>query len=249
MISPRIALALVALSLLDGCSAAATGAESPAAAVAAGRVDVVNNQPFPIRMPLVVRGVKVPEGATAAQQVGDDAVVIVDAQASSTSRVAMQVPPNVRMRNRVELKAAENGISIAFDGEDLGRLAWGVVVKPIDPKGPRTEEKALDTKADFAAAFQPLALSFAKASEGAVYDTWRASGAASGLNTRTSRRRRKTSTPRSSAGGSSPRSRSGRPATTATSRRSPATRTPRSAMGRGGTCTCSAAWTGSTPLS
>jgi hypothetical protein len=147
----------------------------------AQQIDVVNNQPFPIHMPLVVRGVRLADGATAAQQVGDDAVVIVNAEPSTTSRVQTQIPENVRLRNRVELKPAENAIGVTFDGKDLGRLAWGVVARPVDPKGPKTQEKALDTKGDFAAEFQPLKLSFTKTGEGPVFETWSASGSASGL--------------------------------------------------------------------
>src|SRR5215203_3081417 len=159
----RLLLATLLLTFLSGTSPA--GAQ---------QIDVVNNQPFPIRTPLVVRGVKLADGATAAQQLGDDAVVIVDAAASSTSRVAMEIPANVRMRNRVELKPSDGAIGVSFDGKNLGALAWSVVVHPIDPNGPKTQEKALDTKADFAAEFKALPLAFKKTAEGPVFETWSA---------------------------------------------------------------------------
>ena len=156
-----------------------TSAIAPAAD--AQQIDVVNNQPFEINMPVQVRGVKLADGATSAQQVGEDAVVVVAAPAGATTRVPLEVPANVRMRNRVELKPAENAVGIAFDGKDVGSLAWGVVVRPVDPKGPKTQEKALDTKADFAGGFKPLALSFKKTGDGPVFETWTANASASGL--------------------------------------------------------------------
>lgn len=147
----------------------------------AQKVEVVNNQPFPIHTPLVVRNVTLPDGATAAQQVGDDAVIVVSAPAGATVQAPLEIPANVRMRSRVELKPDANAIGIAFDGKDLGKLAWGVIVRPIDPTGPQTQMTARDTKRDFAAEFSALPLSFTKIGEGPVFQTWSASASGSGL--------------------------------------------------------------------
>src|SRR5215216_4124497 len=110
MRQPHALSAIIALCVSSFCI-------SPVAS--AQQIDIVNNQPFPIHMPLTVRGVKPAAGATAMQQVGEDAVVIVEAQPSSTSRVQTQIPNNVRMRNRVSLAAKENAVAVTFDGKDL----------------------------------------------------------------------------------------------------------------------------------
>ena len=176
-----VGLGLAAVCLSTSCGGQSTLLDRTAIQADAQQIDVVNNQPFEINMPVQVRGVKLAEGATAAQQVGNDAVVIVAAPANATTRVPLEIPANARLRNRVELKPAGNAIAVAFQGNDLGTLAWGVVVRPVDPKGPRTQEKALDTKADFAAGFKPLALAFKKTGEGPVFETWTASASGSGL--------------------------------------------------------------------
>ncbi|HEV2293457.1 MAG TPA: hypothetical protein VGR35_06345 [Tepidisphaeraceae bacterium] len=147
----------------------------------AQQIDIVNNQPFDIHMPVQVRGVKLTDSATAAQQVGDDAVIVMSAPAGAKVQAPLEIPPNVRMRSRVELKPDANAVRIAFDGKDRGELAWGVIVRPIDPNGPQTQMKALDTKGDFAAGFSPLPLSFRKTGEGPVFETWSASASGSGL--------------------------------------------------------------------
>src|SRR5687768_2342771 len=61
-------------------------------AAAQSVVELVNNQPFDIRMPLKVRGLKldVPAGVTITQQVGDDAVVMVEVPASGSRTLTLQ---------------------------------------------------------------------------------------------------------------------------------------------------------------
>src|SRR5947207_825824 len=55
-----------------------------AASVEAQSLEVVNNQPFDIRMPWLVRGIKAPANAPA-QRVGDDAVVLINVPAHGTA--------------------------------------------------------------------------------------------------------------------------------------------------------------------
>ena len=196
-------------------------------AASAQTVELVNNQPFDIRMPLTVRGVKLTRRtAPLAQQAGERldrhgrrAGVAVDATLS-LGPVAQQASPRRR-----RLKPDGDGVAITAGGKDMGRLTWGVVVDQA-PADAKKGEPQPSTKRDFAAAFKPVALKF---------DAHRATGRCSTRGGRAARRRglkldvelhayhsrlprrdvdghervgaaRKTSTPPSSAAGSSRRS-------------------------------------------
>src|SRR5688500_6653238 len=99
-------------------------------------VELVHDQPFDIRMPLKVRGLKLETGSALAQQAGGDAVVMVDVPASQTrtlplGRVTQQASPVA-----VGIMPDGDGVAITAGGENMGRLSWGVVVDkaPADPK-------------------------------------------------------------------------------------------------------------------
>jgi hypothetical protein len=141
-------------------------------------LEVVNNQPFPIDMPWLVRGIKAPAGAPV-QQVGDDAVVMLSLPASGTARPLEQtLAPGSGIGPTIA--PTENGVALKFGKAELGRLSWGVVMHAIE-KAPPTTQEAAQTRANFDADVPALPLDFKKTGEGPLFETWSAQGSGSGL--------------------------------------------------------------------
>ena len=147
-------------------------------------VEMVNNHPFDIRMPVMLRGVKhTGEPQPFAQAAGDDLVVWADVPALQTVKPSFDgkgPTAQVQYANRVELMPVDGGVGIHIAGRDTGRLAWGVVVGPA-PTKLNEGEQAPSTKQDFAASFKPLPLKFQPGAEGQLFSTWTANAAGSGL--------------------------------------------------------------------
>jgi hypothetical protein len=148
-------------------------------------LEIVNNQPFDIRQPYTLRGVKLLAGAAPAalaQPDGDDTVAMIEVQASQTKKIELSgqnsdaaAQPN---ENAVSLKADGDGIAISAGQKDMGKMTWGVLVGPA----PKKEKEPKPTEQDFAAAFKPVPLKFAQVGEGgALFKTWKASGSEAGL--------------------------------------------------------------------
>src|SRR5687767_13449192 len=73
---PRFAAVCIAVFALSAGATAQT-------------IELVNNQPFDIRMPLRVRGLKLSGGSALAQQTGTDAIVMVNVPASQTRTLTL----------------------------------------------------------------------------------------------------------------------------------------------------------------
>jgi hypothetical protein len=145
-------------------------------------IELVNNQPFDIRMPLTVRGVKldVAGGTTVAQQAGDDAVVMVDLAASQSRKLDVNLGAGIQSQSPVTIKPDSDGVALAVNKHAMGRLAWAIVVdKPPTQKA--EGDQAPSTKRDFAASFKPVELKFTQSQTGMLFDDWTATGTASGL--------------------------------------------------------------------
>src|SRR5437762_3546093 len=128
-------------------------------------LEVVNNQPFPIDMPWLVRGIKVPANAPA-QQIGDDAMVMVDVPAGATVRPLERTPP-AESNLAPTLTPADNGVALKLGNADLGRLSWAIVLHTID-KVPTTQEAA-ETKKNFAGDVAAMELTFKKTGGGSFF--------------------------------------------------------------------------------
>ncbi|HYO07896.1 MAG TPA: hypothetical protein VER17_02915 [Tepidisphaeraceae bacterium] len=145
-------------------------------ALLAQALEVVNHQPFPIRMPWLVRGMKVAADAPA-QQVGDGAVVLVDVPAAGTARPLEVGLPESRSTPAVAPR--DGGLHLKLGEADLGQLAWGVVLRKLDQRS--TDATAADTMRHHDGEFWQLPLTFARTGGGPLFQTWSAEGSQDGL--------------------------------------------------------------------
>src|SRR4051794_32548974 len=80
------------------------------------KVELLNNQPFDIRMPVRLRDVKLNgQPSPIAQQLGGDLIVLADIQAYKLRTLALESSDPVAEPDdatRVELKAADHGVAI-----------------------------------------------------------------------------------------------------------------------------------------
>ncbi|MFN2453330.1 MAG: hypothetical protein ABR577_03840 [Pyrinomonadaceae bacterium] len=152
-------------------------------------VELINNQPFRVRMPLRIFGQKLGAGAwetsdgRPVQQAGSDAVFIAELDASTSKRfIFRQRSQSAREPASLAVLPAANGVALRYKGTDVGRLSWDVVVRDAPPAG--RKESRSPTRPDFAGQFAALPLSFQKIESGAVFDVWRAEGTKNGLKLR-----------------------------------------------------------------
>ncbi|CAN5552539.1 hypothetical protein BH18ACI1_BH18ACI1_15360 [soil metagenome] len=142
------------------------------------QIELVNNQPFAVRMPIAVKGgnltgetFKTSEGK-AVQKDGDSLVFIADLPASSRRSFNLQNGSAAKTANKLfVLDPIENGVALKFAGAELGRLSWDILFR--DSKLEELKGEPFSTKEDFSKQFQPLPFKFTKISEGAVFDVWR----------------------------------------------------------------------------
>ena len=118
-------------------------------------VELVNNQPFDIRMPITLRGTD-----------AKDHVVIADVPALQTKHVAL----SREAHSELQVEAIENAVRLRFKGKDLGTLTWDVAVRPAE----KSKSDYISTKRDFDKIFKPLPLNFEQIGKTALFDTWTA---------------------------------------------------------------------------
>ena len=123
------------------------------------KVEVVNNQPFPIHMP---------------RRMLDGTEIMIDVQASARQSID---GPVARAAPLVTIEPAENGLRLQTLDQDLGTLQWDVIVEPIE-KHP-TDEDASKTKRDYDAIFKAMPLKFTQAAGGKAI--WSAEAEKSGI--------------------------------------------------------------------
>ncbi|HSU57398.1 MAG TPA: hypothetical protein VLT36_25370, partial [Candidatus Dormibacteraeota bacterium] len=145
---------------------------------ALGAVHLVNNQPFPIRMPFYIsatdsRQAKL-SGSTF-QQSGTNFAFIAQVGANSEMDLRAEGSTNQNLR----VTAVSNGLGVTWAGQALGELEWGIVVH--DAKRERGETDGESTKADFNAKFEPLPLAFKQTEKGPVFELWTATAEHKGL--------------------------------------------------------------------
>ncbi|MDX6708989.1 MAG: hypothetical protein QOH96_5, partial [Blastocatellia bacterium] len=133
-------------------------------------ITVVNNQPFRIQMPILLRGQRLGPGdwtigkGRAVQQLGDDLVFVADLEGSSTTNLTIQQSQPSAEPDDLKVRPVEKGLSFAYKNKDLGQLSWDVVVR--DAK--QTEKKGLTELArpDFVATFEAIPLAFRQSATG-----------------------------------------------------------------------------------
>ena len=150
------------------------------------KIELVNNQSFPVRMPIAVKGGN-SKGETwktssgkAIQKDGDNLVFVADLPASSMQNFKLQNGSNFKTANELFiLDPTENGVALKFAGVELGWLSWDIIFRNSKPEELKGEP--FSTKEDFAATFHPISIKFEKTTEGAVFDAWRGASEAKGL--------------------------------------------------------------------
>src|SRR6476660_4735015 len=118
-------------------------------------VDWVNNQPFDIRMPVRLRGVKMQDAANA-QQAGDDLIVIADVPANQTKTTTIYAQANQKQSADLQIEPAEGAIGLGFKGKSLGSLSWDVMVTAAA----KETAEPVSSKRNFDESFKPLPLKF-----------------------------------------------------------------------------------------
>lgn len=148
-------------------------------------VNVVNNQPFPVRMPIRLRGANLSGSARqtangqAIQADGEDAIFIADLSASASVNYRLQNASSTAATKLFVLSPTENGVSLNFAGAELGRLSWQILYR--DSKPEELKGEPYSTQADFSKQFQALPFKFTKVLTGAVYDIWHGAAEDKGL--------------------------------------------------------------------
>ena len=148
------------------------------------KVEIINNQPFQVRMPIYLKGMnlkgndwRISKGLNI-QQSDNDAVFVADVNKSAAKTFILE-KGKANVSSQLMLKLSQNGVSIEFNGKVLENLSWQILYRDSLPG--ELKEEPFSTKADFSANFQPLPMSFAKVSDGAVFDLWRGAGDYKGL--------------------------------------------------------------------
>lgn len=149
-------------------------------------IEVTNNQPFAVRMPVAVKAGDLKNGnrqtpdGKALQKEGEDLIFVADLPASSSKSFKFQNGGNNKdTKKLLQINPSADGIEISFAGVELEKLSWQILYRDAKPE--ELKGVPVSTKADFSENFQPLEMKFAKVSEGNVFDVWRGVGASKGL--------------------------------------------------------------------
>ena len=153
---------------------------------AAQNVNIINNQPFAVRMPMRIRNANLggenwqTSKGQPAQKDGEDLIFIADLAAASSQKLAFQADSRVSSQTKqLVLAPVENGVSLRFANQELGQLSWDIIFRNSKPE--ELKGQPFSTKEDFSKIFKALPVKFEKVAEGAVFDVWRGVTEKSGL--------------------------------------------------------------------
>ncbi len=149
-------------------------------------VRIVNNQPFPVKMPLSLLVANLPgadwrtSGGKPAQteSANGNLFFIADLPASATANFRLQNKP-AKTAKLLIVNPTANGVSFDFAGANLGELSWQILHRDSRPEELKGEPYS--TKTDFSKDFQALPFKFTKISIGALFDVWRGRAESNGL--------------------------------------------------------------------
>lgn len=148
-------------------------------------LQIVNNQPFAVRMPMRVQNVDL-QGSNwrtsnnkPVQADGDGMIFIADAAASSSQNLRLQNSAARPLAKLFSLSPAPGGVSLKYADIEVGQFSWDIIFRDSRPE--ELKGVAYSTKEDFSKIFQSLPVKFEKVAEGAVFDTWRGAASKSGL--------------------------------------------------------------------
>ena len=144
-------------------------------------IELLNNQPFPVRMPVSIKSGNLNgrEFGKSVQKDGDELVFIADVPASSHQNLQSQNGTGGRISAMLVIAPIENGISLKFGSIEIGKLSWGILFR--DSKPEELKGAPYSTKEDLSKIFQAQPFQFTRILEGTVFDAWRATAEDSGL--------------------------------------------------------------------
>lgn len=148
-------------------------------------IEIVNNQPFSVKMPMAIKTTAQGEiwrtgDGKIAQKDGDELLFVAELPSSASKSFAFKPSANAKSDNKlVTLKPVADGLEINFAGTNLGNLAWQILYR--DSVAGELKGEAFSTKKDFSADFRALPMKFERVKEGAVFDVWRGAGETNGL--------------------------------------------------------------------
>jgi len=149
-------------------------------------VRIVNNQRFPVKMPVSLKALNLTgsdwrtgNGKPAQIEAeSGDLFFIADLPASSAANFRLQ-NGGAKTAKLLTVNSTANGVSLNFAGANLGDLSWQILYRDSRPEELKGEP--FSTKTDFSKDFQPLAFNFTKISTGALFDVWRGAAQSNGL--------------------------------------------------------------------
>ncbi|MEA2709769.1 MAG: hypothetical protein QOF78_2370, partial [Phycisphaerales bacterium] len=132
--------------------------------LAAQKVEVTNNQSFPIAMPVKLLS----DGTTVMVNVDANAKQTIDLRAKGAEKVAIE--------------PVESGVRLKTGAQDLGTFSWDLLFKKLD-KTP--DDADIDqTKRDYEKLFAPLPMKFASTGKKDLFETFAAESSKNGLKLR-----------------------------------------------------------------
>src|SRR3954451_11458685 len=117
------------------------------------RIELVNNQPFSIRMPLEVIQTSLGEdnwrtsNGQNIQSNGSNVIFIASVESKSRQSISLQ-PGTSPAKPALVVSAVTNGVALSYVGRELGILEWDIVLREVKRKGADTETTE-STRADF----------------------------------------------------------------------------------------------------
>src|SRR4051794_15105810 len=148
-------------------------------------IELVNNQPFSIRLPVEVRNFPLPAGQWLAgdlpiQTDNSNIVLIAQVEAASHKELELHQAAAEPKARSLLLQASEIGVRMRRGQARLGELSWDILLKDVHKKTADSDSTDSHTY-NFDSEFKPLAVSFGRTASGPVFDTWEAQTIKDGL--------------------------------------------------------------------
>ena len=151
-------------------------------------IQIVNNQPFAVKMPIGLSGLnstgtdwQTADGKAAQTETASgNLFFIADLPASSTKNYNLQSVSAAKINGKpLSVVPTGNGISLSFANVNLGEFSWQILYRDSRPEELKGEPYS--TKTDFSIDFQALPFKFARISTGALFDVWLGAVESNGL--------------------------------------------------------------------
>jgi hypothetical protein len=133
------------------------------------KVEVINNHPFPIAMPVKLLG-------------DDGATVMINVDANGKQTIDLATAKPAAGAGKISIEPVDGGVRLKSGDHDLGVLSWAIVFEKIEKDVP--DSQVDQTKRDFAKIFKALPMKFASTAKKDLFETWAAEASEDGLRLR-----------------------------------------------------------------